>query len=49
MLLGIEIKTSDEDVYKDVKKIRSTFDGMKRKYPTPNLKTPWQIAHVSKD
>jgi len=48
-ILGIEIKTSDKAIYKDVEKVAKRFKAIKEGHPIPNLKEPWASVNISKD
>ena len=48
-VIGLEIKTNDKDIYKDVGRVASQFNAIKEKSPIPNLKKPWASINISKD
>ncbi len=48
-LLGLEIRTNDKDIYKDVGRVATAFNEIKKKSPLPNLKQPWASISISRD
>ncbi len=48
-LIGLEIDTNDKDIYKDVGRVASSFNEIKKNYPIPNLKQPWASINISKN
>ena len=48
-LLGLEIQTNDKDIYKDVGRVASSFNEIKKKSPLPHLKQPWASINISRD
>jgi len=48
-IIGIEINTNDNDIYKDVERVASKFNEIKMSNPIPNLKQPWASINLSKD
>jgi AraC family transcriptional regulator len=48
-LIGIEIKTNDKDIYKDVGRVASNFNEIKKNDPIPYLKQPWASINISKN
>ncbi|MBN1118618.1 MAG: effector binding domain-containing protein [Bacteroidales bacterium] len=46
-VIGLEIKTSDTDIYKDVSKVSKKFNALKAEHPIPHLKEPWQSINIS--
>lgn len=48
-VFGIEINTSDREIYKDVGRAAAMFNEAKRQNPIPNLKHPWERVFISKD
>ena len=48
-LIGIEINTNDNDIYKDVGRVASEFNEIKKNHPIPYLKQPWASINISKD
>ena len=48
-LIGIEINTNDKDIYKDVGRVASKFNDIKKNNPIPHLKQPWASINISKD
>ncbi len=47
--IGLEINTSDRDIYRDVGKVAAEFNSIKEKNPVPYKKEPWAFVAVSKD
>jgi len=47
--VGLNIETSDKDIYKDVKRVTTEFNTIKKKNPIPFKKEPWTFVAVSKD
>jgi predicted transcriptional regulator YdeE len=48
-LIGVEINTTDKDIYKDVGQVASEFNRIKKNCPVPYLKQPWESVNISKD
>ena len=48
-MIGIEVHTNDNDIYKDVGRIASEFSELKKRMPISNLKQPWASVNISKD
>jgi AraC family transcriptional regulator len=48
-LIGLEITTNDKDIYKDVGRVASNFNEIKKDHPVPHLKQPWASINISKD
>jgi predicted transcriptional regulator YdeE len=48
-LLGLEIRTNDKDIYKDVGRVASSFNEIKKKSPLPYPKQPWASINISRD
>ena len=48
-LIGIEIITNDKDIYKDVGRVASKFNEIKKNNSIPYLKQPWASINISKD
>ncbi|MGD2033680.1 MAG: GyrI-like domain-containing protein [Bacteroidales bacterium] len=48
-LIGLEIKTSDKAIYKDIGKVAAKFNAIRKKNPIPHLKEPWAAVNISKD
>ena len=48
-LLGLEIRTNDQDIYKDVGRVAASFNEIKDKFPLPHLKQPWASVNISRD
>lgn len=49
VLAGLEIKTNDRAIYKDVGIVAAEFNRIKQEHPIPNLKDPWAAVNISKD
>ena len=47
-VIGIEINTSDREIYKDVG-AQNQFQRGQSQNPIPNLKHPWERVFISKD
>ena len=48
-IIGLEIATSDKDIYRDVGTVANRFNSIKEKHPIPNVKEPWARIFASKD
>jgi AraC family transcriptional regulator len=48
-LIGIEINTNDKDIYKDVGRVVTKFNEIKKNNQLPYLKQPWASINISKD
>jgi predicted transcriptional regulator YdeE len=49
LLVGLEISTSDTNIYKDVGRVAAEFNEIKKHTPIPHLKQPWASVNISKD
>ncbi len=48
-VIGLEINTDDKAIYKDVLKVATQFNAIKKNYPVTSLKEPWASINISKD
>ncbi len=48
-IIGLKINTNDKDIYKDVERIATEFNKIKKNNPIPYLKQPWASINISKD
>ncbi len=48
-IIGLEINTTDKDIYRDVGKVANEFNNIVNRNPVPNKREPWARLNVSKD
>lgn len=48
-LIGLGINTNDSAIYKDVERVATRFNEIKKSNPIPHLKKPWASINISKD
>ena len=48
-IVGLEIKTSDKAINRDIEKVSKRFNAIKKIHPVSTLKEPWASVNISKD